>query len=134
MALSVKTYLGQLLGFIGAVSGITDKVLTRYYYGRLPQNSLYPALSFNIISLVTLDTKDGVSEYDYLRVQFTSYAARAADAEDLYDAIRTGFDRFTDEAGTVKFHETFFKGRQPLEQDFDTKIYYIHTDYEFHIK
>ena len=140
MAISIASFNTQLLGFIGATTGITDIVSTRFYYIRLPQLEIFPALTFKVINVDPVEVKAGVSDYDIVRVQFDCYdlpnttAGSTNECEGLYDAVRTAFDRFTDSAGSVKFHQTFFKGRTPMIQDFDTKVYSISMDFEFHIK
>ena len=135
MAITISNFNSQLLAYIGATTAITDIVVTRYYNSRLPQNSLYPALVFSIITNTDgAVTKDNLVNYDIVRVQFDAFSNTADDAVTLIDALRTKFTGFTDQDETVLFHETFFKGAQQLQQDFDTKTYWQTIDFDFHIK
>jgi hypothetical protein len=140
MALSTAGFSTQVLGFIGADTGITDIISTRFYNGRLPQLDTFPALTFSIISLEKIEVKGVTSGYYKIRVQFDCYdepntaAGSTNECEGLFDAVHTAFDRFKDSAGAIEFHETFYKNRTAMVQDFDTKIYSISTDFEFHIK
>lgn len=134
MAISRSNFISQLRTIIGATTAITDIVSTRYYYGRLQQLETGAALVFDIVSITPHDTKDNAGPYDVVRVQFDSISSDADEVESLNDAIRTKFDYYTNEAGSIKYHKTFFLNSQGLSQDFDTKIYWVSSDYYFHIK
>ena len=134
MAISTTAFATQLLAFIGAEAGITSKVVDRYYKGRIRQDETFPAMMFTIRQIDPTVVKGGVSTYDKVTVRMNAYALLANECEDLHDSIRTSFDRFSDLTNAVIFHETFFIRRLEMVQDFKTKIYWIASDYEFHIK
>lgn len=140
MPISIASFNAQLMAIIGSNAAITDIVGTRFYYNRLPQLDSFPALTWNVINVSPVEQKIGVSAYDIVRVQFDCYdlpettEGGVNQVEALYDAIRTTFDRFTNDSGVVEFHFTKFKNRTQMTQDFDTKIYTVNVDFDFHIK
>jgi len=131
---SLVNFLTLLNTEITNTSALTSIVSTRHYHSILPQNGSLPALTFKVISINPTDTKDGASDYDQVRVQFSCYSSTGAGAETLYAALRTKFDRFTSSSGSVEFHFTRFIDRQPIDRDIDTGSFVVTVDYSFTIK
>jgi hypothetical protein len=131
---SSVSFLGQLSTAIGATSAITSLISTRYYHSVLPQNVAFDALTYKIVGIDPSDTKDGASDFDALRVQFSCFSSTTAGAETLYAVVRTKFDRYTETGGAVEFHFTRYIGRQPIDRDIDTGVYVVTTDFSFTIK
>ena len=140
MAISTVGFSTQLYGFIGAATVITDIVDTRYTYGRLVQLDTFPALTFKIIGINKVEVLSGVSVYYKVHVQFDCFdmsgtnSGTANRCENLFDAVHTNFDRFTDSGGAIEFHHTKFLNRTEMVEDFDTGVNQISTDFEFTIK
>lgn len=73
-------------------SALTALISTRLNPVRIPQESLFPAVSYHIISEVPSPTKSGHSRTEFARVQINAYGITLASAESVSSAIRTAFE------------------------------------------
>lgn len=73
-------------------SALTALISTRLNPVRIPQESLFPAVSYHIISEVPSPTKSGHSRTEFARVQVNAYGITLASAEAVSSAIRTAFE------------------------------------------
>lgn len=71
---------------------LTALISTRLNPVRIPQESLFPAVSYHIISEVPSPTKSGHSRTEFARVQVNAYGITLASAESVSSAIRTAFE------------------------------------------
>jgi hypothetical protein len=55
-------------------SGVTDLVSTRIYPMRLPLNTDYPAITFQLVDAIPINQKSGRANYINARVQVNCYA------------------------------------------------------------
>lgn len=74
---------------------LTALISTRLNPVRIPQESLFPAVSYHIISEVPSPTKSGHSRTEFARVQVNAYGTTLASAESVASAIRTAFEAVT---------------------------------------
>ena len=76
-------------------AGVTSLVGTRLNPVRIPQESLFPAISYNVVSIVANPTNSGHSRTEFARVQVNTYATSFADAIELSGQVRAAFDDAT---------------------------------------
>lgn len=73
----------------GPVSAITTQISPN----AIPQNSNFPAITFERISNTPEDTKDGVSTLDVIRIDVDIWDDDYSTGKDLADKVRTALDR-----------------------------------------
>jgi hypothetical protein len=73
-------------------TGVTSLVGSRLNPVRIPQESTFPAISYNLVSLVANPTNSGHSRTEFARVQVNIYATSFADAIELSGQVRAAFD------------------------------------------
>lgn len=73
-------------------AGVTSLVGTRLNPVRIPQESLFPAISYNVVSIVANPTNSGHSRTEFARVQVNCYATSFADVVELSSQVRVAFD------------------------------------------
>lgn len=76
-------------------NAVTSLVGTRLNPVRIPQESLFPAISFNVISIASNPTNSGHSRTEFARVQVNCYATTFADVIELATQVRVAFDSAT---------------------------------------
>lgn len=134
MAINLVNFYAQLYSYIGEDAAINEVIVKRRYNTKLPQNVLFPALMYQLVTLDPTQTKSTSNKYDVVRMQINCYAKKLVTAEKLAHAVREKFERFKNESGVVKFHQTFFSNRTEPKYDTTTGVYYIALDFDFHIK
>ena len=80
-------------------AGIAALISTRVYPSRLPEDAVYPALTYVApVSESGEDyrTQSGAGERKVSRVQFNSYAATGDGAAALADQVRAAWDGYKD--------------------------------------
>ena len=107
---------------LNAVAAITALVSTRIYANVLPDSTTHPAIVYQLISALPIDSNlntDGDKEQS--RVQFTFIADSTLERADFSAAIKTAFKRFQGAADDI----TILDSR--LENLFD-QAYDLETD------
>jgi hypothetical protein len=73
-------------------AALTALISTRLNPVRIPQESAFPAVSYQLISDIPNPTKSGHSRTEFVRVQVNAYGVTLASAESVSSAIRTAFE------------------------------------------
>jgi ribonuclease PH len=76
-------------------AALTALISTRLNPVRIPQESAFPAVSYNLISQVPNPTKSGHSRTEFARVQVNAYGTSLSSAQAVASAIRTAFEAVT---------------------------------------
>lgn len=76
-------------------SALTALVSTRLNPLRIPQESAFPAISYNLVSVVPTPTKSGHSRTDFARVQVNSFGTTFASATAVAAQVRAAFEAAT---------------------------------------
>lgn len=114
-------------------AALTALISTRLNPVRIPQESAFPAVSYQLVSEVPNPTKSGHSRTEFARVQVNAYGVTLASAESVASAIRTAFEVVTLPAtfNTIKCQTIEFDGE--LQTADDTAafagLYQISQDY-----
>lgn len=114
-------------------AALTALISTRLNPVRIPQESAFPAVSYQLVSEVPNPTKSGHSRTEFARVQINAYGVTLASAESVAFAIRTAFEVVTLPAtfNTIKCQTIEFDGE--LQTADDTAafagLYQISQDY-----
>jgi len=100
---------------------------------RIPQGSAFPAIAYNLVSIIPTPTKSGHSRTDFARVQVSIFAPTYQKCSEVADAVRTAFEAVAlpGTFNTVKTQTIEFDGQQELtddEADF-AGVYQISQDY-----
>jgi hypothetical protein len=114
-------------------AALTALISTRLNPVRIPQESSFPAVSYQLVSEIPNPTKSGHSRTEFARVQVNAYGVTLASAESVASAIRTAFEVVTLPAtfNTIKCQTIEFDGE--LQTADDTAafagLYQISQDY-----
>lgn len=114
-------------------AALTALISTRLNPVRIPQESSFPAVSYQLVSEVPNPTKSGHSRTEFARVQVNAYGLTLASADSVASAIRTAFEVVTLPAtfNTIKCQTIEFDGE--LQTADDTAafagLYQISQDY-----
>ena len=114
-------------------AALTALISTRLNPVRIPQESAFPAVSYQLVSEVPNPTKSGHSRTEFARVQVNAYGLTLASADSVASAIRTAFEVVTLPAtfNTIKCQTIEFDGE--LQTADDTAafagLYQISQDY-----
>ena len=114
-------------------AALTALISTRLNPVRIPQESSFPAVSYQLVSEVPNPTKSGHSRTEFARVQVNAYGLTLASADSVASAIRTAFELVTLPAtfNTIKCQTIEFDGE--LQTADDTAafagLYQISQDY-----
>tara|TARA_R110000868_G_C10481624_1_gene729345 strand:+ start:123 stop:530 length:408 start_codon:yes stop_codon:yes gene_type:complete len=76
-------------------AALTALISTRLNPIRIPQESAFPAVSYQLISDIASPTKSGHSRTEFVRVQVNAYGITLASTESVASAIRTAFEAVT---------------------------------------
>lgn len=74
---------------------LTSLVSTRINPLRIPQESAFPAISYNLVSVITSPTNTSHSRTDFARVQVNSFGVTFSDAIDVAAQVRAAFESAT---------------------------------------
>lgn len=117
-----------LQGHLAAFPSITAVIGSRVYPLLLPQNVVYPAISYQRITGQTIQSNDGDSKLGYSRIQITAWAATYAESRELAAEIRTALIGFKGLMGAVWITGVTHEIDVDL-YDNDTKTFYTACDY-----
>ena len=81
-------------------SALTALVSSRINPIRIPQESAFPAIAYNLVSVIASPTNTSHSRTDFARVQVSSFGTTFADATAVASAVRTALE-------AVSFPATF---------------------------
>jgi hypothetical protein len=76
-------------------SALTALVSTRINPLRIPQESAFPAISYNLVSIVGNPTNTSHSRTDFARVQVNSFGTTFASATEVAEKVRAAFEAVT---------------------------------------
>jgi len=114
-------------------AALTALISTRLNPIRIPQESAFPAVSYQLVSEIPNPTKSGHSRTEFARVQVNAYGVTLASAESVASAIRNAFEVVTLPAtfNSIKCQTIEFDGE--LQTADDTAafagLYQISQDY-----
>jgi ribonuclease PH len=114
-------------------AALTALISTRLNPVRIPQESAFPAVSYQLVSEIPNPTKSGHSRTEFARVQVNAYGVTLASAESVASAIRNAFEVVTLPAtfNSIKCQTIEFDGE--LQTADDTAafagLYQISQDY-----
>lgn len=114
-------------------AALTALISTRLNPVRIPQESSFPAVSYQLVSEIPNPTKSGHSRTEFARVQVNAYGVTLASAESVASAIRNAFEAVTLPAtfNSIKCQTIEFDGE--LQTADDTAafagLYQISQDY-----
>jgi hypothetical protein len=73
-------------------SDLTALVSTRLNPLRIPQESAFPAIAYNLVSVIASPTNTSHSRTDFARVQVSSFGATFASATEVAAQVRAAFE------------------------------------------
>lgn len=76
-------------------SALTALVGNRLNPLRIPQESAFPAIAYNLVSIVTSPTNTSHSRTDFARVQINSFGITYASATAVAEKVRAAFEAVT---------------------------------------
>ena len=76
-------------------AGLTALVSTRLNPLRIPHESAFPAISYNLVSIITSPTNTSHSRTDFARVQVNSFGTTFASATAVAEQVRAAFEAAT---------------------------------------
>lgn len=102
---------------------------------RVPQSTTLPFMTYQIISDTPNNTKNGVSEYDYVNVQISVYDNRYADLQNLVGLLRTSLDYTSGTFNGVVVDKIFFQSAsEAFDESFgDNGLYQYNMDFRFNL-
>ena len=74
-------------------SALTAVVSTRINPLRIPQGSSFPAISYQLISVIPNPSKSGASKSDFARVQINSFGTTYQSAVQVADLVRLAMEK-----------------------------------------
>lgn len=135
MIVDLVVFSKQLRDTLIADAQIKGVVAERVYNTRLPQHNIFPAITFQIVSIDAVEVKENASDYDIVRVQINCYDSGFSSVEKTAGYVRRTLDRLTDNSNqSVEIHQTFFINRNSSVFDETQKIYWVSLDFDFHLK
>lgn len=100
-------------------SALTALVSTRINPLRIPQESAFPAISYNLVSVIASPTNTSHSRTDFARVQVNSFGNTFASATAVAEKVRAAFEAATlpGTFNTVKCQAIEFDSEVQLTDD-----------------
>ena len=100
-------------------SALTALVSTRLNPIRIPQESAFPAIAYNLVSIIASPTNTSHSRTDFARVQVSSFGTTFASATAVAAAVRTALEAVTlpGTFNSVKCQTIEFDGEVHLAED-----------------
>jgi hypothetical protein len=94
-------------------------VSTRLNPLRIPQESAFPAIAYNLVSIIASPTNTSHSRTDFARVQISSFGTTFASATAVAAAVRTALEAVTlpGTFNSVKCQTIEFDGEVQLAED-----------------
>lgn len=100
-------------------SALTALVSSRINPIRIPQESAFPAIAYNLVSVIASPTNTSHSRTDFARVQVSSFGTTFADATAVASAVRTALEAvsFPGTFNSVYCQAIEFDGEVHLAED-----------------
>jgi len=99
-------------------SALTAVVSTRINPLRIPQGSSFPAISYQLVSVVPNPSKSGPSESDFARIQINSFALTYQSAVQVADLVRAAMEKTLPATFNSVFVQTIeYDGEAHLSED-----------------
>jgi hypothetical protein len=114
-------------------SGSNPRIFPSRY--KFPTNVLLPYITYQVVSDEPNNTKNGVSQYDYVTIQISIYYIRYSSLVDLAGKVRTALDYTSGNYRGVVVDKIFFQNQNELFDDSagEQGFYSIAQDYRFNI-
>ena len=115
-------------------SALTNLVSTRIYPLRLPIDTDYPAITYQLISDVPVNTKTGRAKYFNARIQINCFAKDGStsgikSAQTIERAVRAALERVSPAVygGIIVINTTFLGSSMSVDDssDYDGVFYYV---------
>ena len=129
--LNADSAITALIGAGGSATGI--RCFPSAY--RVPATMTTPFMTYQVVSDVPNNTKNGVSEYDYVTVQINVYDTGYEDLQTLVGLVRTALDYVSGTYNGVVVDKIFFEGGSDAFDDTfgDNGIYQYSVDFRFNL-
>lgn len=99
-------------------SALTAVVSTRINPLRIPQGSSFPAISYQLVSVVPHPSKSGPSESDFARIQINSFGLTYQSAVQVADLVRLAMEKTLPATFNSVFVQTIeYDGEAHLSED-----------------
>lgn len=105
-------------------SAVTTLVSQKIHAYLVPQSTAAPYIRVWVVSNTPIDSKEGASGFDKVRIQVDCVAESYATAQSISDAVRSALDDYTGVANTVDIIGLRLEDENDLfdtESDFFTK-------------
>lgn len=116
--------------YLTSQTAITGLIDSRLYPVTVPQNTPYPAMSYRLVSEVTIPAHDGPLNLVEARVQFDCFDREYAGVKSLARALRRAIDGYRGQMGEVEIHGVFFQNTLDAFED-PPEVYRIPVDFIF---
>ena len=114
-------------------AALTALISTRLNPIRIPQETTFPAVSYQLVSEVPTPTKSGHSHTEFARVQINAYGTTLSSAQSVASAIRTAFEAVSlpGTFNSIKCQTIEFDGENQTADDVAAfaGLYQISQDY-----
>ena len=118
----------DMVTYILTRTAITDIIVDRIYYHKLPQTATFPAITFFRVSTpVRVRSQQGDSSLVTARIQYSSWGTTPESVETLADAFEDEFKSFSGTAGSSTVYATIVENRLSM-YDSESKYYHIPID------
>ena len=99
-------------------AALTAVVSTRINPLRIPQGSSFPAISYQLVSVVPNPSKSGPSESDFARIQINSFGLTYQSAVQVADLVRAAMEKTLPATFNSVFVQTIeYDGEAHLSED-----------------
>jgi len=129
--LNADSSITALIGAGGSTTGI--RCFPSAY--RVPASMTTPFMTYQVVSDSPNNTKNGVSEYDYVTVQISVFETRYEDLQTLVGLVRTALDYVSGTYNGVEVDKIFFESASEAFDDSfgDNGIYQYNMDFRFNL-
>lgn len=129
--LNADSSITALIGAGGSTTGI--RCFPSAY--RVPVSMTTPFMTYQVISDNPNNTKNGVSEYDYVNVQISIFDNRYEDLQTLVGLVRTALDYTSGTFNGVVVDKIFFQSASEAFDDSfgNNGIYQYNMDFRFNL-
>jgi len=121
--------VGDVIHSVIQADSTVAAITTTVAPGKVPEQKDYPAVTYDQISGVGLDHKDGTSDMDTERWQIASRAKKRIDAVSLDKAVRSAIDGYSGTVNGVEVLSIRFKNRR-TDWESGQDVHRIISDYQ----
>jgi len=114
-------------------SGSNPRIFPSRY--KFPVTVLLPYVTYQVVSDIPNNTKNGVSTYDYVDVQISLYCTTYVDISRISERLRTALDYNSGTFNGVEVDKIFFQNESEIFDDSagEQGFYGLRQDYRFNI-